>query len=313
VSYTLGIDIGGTKIAAGVVAEDGEILVQDRRATPARNARAVIEAIGDLAAQFRDHDPTAIGIGVAGLVDAARSRVMMAPNLAWQDEALRDAVEEATRLPTVVENDANAAAWGEYRFGAGRGVTDLVTVTVGTGIGGGIVSGGELQRGAHGMAAEFGHIRVVADGRLCGCGRRGCWEQYASGNALVRITREFAVERRAEAGLLLSLGDGTPEGISGRDITEAARQGDPVAVAAFETVGTWLAVGMVDVAALLDPAVFVIGGGVVDAGDLLLGPARRIFAQDVVGKDFRELPPILPAALGNHAGISGAGDLARHR
>ncbi len=312
-SLTLGVDVGGTKIAAGVVDESGEILVQTRRATPARDPLAVIEAIGEFAEQFGEYPLEAIGVGVAGLVDAQRSRVVFAPNLAWENEPLRELIEDRAKLPTVIENDANAAAWGEFRFGAGRGVADLVTVTVGTGIGGGIVSGGELQRGAHGMAAEIGHMRVVADGRLCGCGRRGCWETYASGNALVRTTRELAGERRKEAELLLSLGDGTPEGITGRDITAAAERGDPVAVAAFEVIGTWLAVGMVDVAELLDPGVFVVGGGVVEAGDLLLAPARRVFAQDIVGKGNRELPPIIPAELGNEAGISGAGDLARSR
>lgn len=310
-SYTLGVDIGGTKIAAGIVDGDGRILAQNRRATPARNAAAVVDAIVELAGDFDGWDFDAVGIGVAGLVDADRSRVILAPNLGWVDEPLRDAVQRGTKLPTVVENDANAAAWGEYRFGSGRGCDDMVMVTVGTGIGGGIVMGGHLQRGAHGVGAEFGHLRLVAGGRVCGCGRHGCWEQYASGNALVRTARQLAADRRSEAGVLLSMGDGTPEGIRGNDITDAAKAGDPVAVEAFDIVGSALGAGMAEVAALIDPGVFIIGGGVVEAGELLLEPARRIFANDVVGRDVRDMPDIIPAQLGNAAGISGAGDLAR--
>lgn len=310
-SYTLGVDIGGTKIAAGIVDGDGRILAQNRRATPARNAGAVVDAIVELAADFDEWDFDAIGIGVAGLVDAGRSRVIFAPNLGWVDEPLRDAVQRGTGLSTVVENDANAAAWGEYRFGSGRACDDMVMVTVGTGIGGGIVMGGHLQRGAHGVGAEFGHLRLVAGGRVCGCGRHGCWEQYASGNALVRTARQLAADRRSEAGVLLSMGDGTPEGIRGGDITDAAKAGDPVAVEAFDIVGSALGAGMAEVAALIDPGMFIIGGGVVEAGGLLLEPARRIFARDVVGRDVREMPDIIPAQLGNSAGISGAGDLAR--
>ena len=153
---------------------------------------------------------------------------------------MRTVLEAATGLACVVENDGAAAAWAETRFGAGVGLEHVVMVTVGTGIGGGIVVDGRVLRGAHGVAAEIGHLNAVPNGRLCGCGRTGCWEQYASGNALVREARELAAERRPEATVLLELGDGTPEGVQGAHVTDAARRGDPIAIEAFANVGGWL-------------------------------------------------------------------------
>ncbi len=310
-AYTAGVDIGGTKIAVGIVSPDGELVDSARKSTPVRDPDAVQEVIVELLDGFDGYEIEAVGIGVAGLVDSTRSRVIFAPNLGWVEEPLRQQVERAVGLPTVIENDANAAAWGEFRFGAGRGRTDLVMVTVGTGIGGGIVLGGRLQRGANGVGAEFGHLRLVPDGRLCGCGRHGCWEQYASGNALVRTARGLASERRPEAGVLLGLGDGTPEGVQGPHVTEAAQRGDEVAIEAFEIVGAWLARGMVEVATLLDPDAFVIGGGVVEAGDLLLTPTKREYATQLVARAQRPMTDIVAAGLGNLAGIVGAADLAR--
>lgn len=259
---TVGIDIGGTKIAAGVVDEQGRILARVRAATPGRDAEQVEEKVSEMVLALRkDHDIEAVGIGAAGFVDEKRSRVNFAPNLGWKDEPLRMAVESVVGLPVVVENDANAAAWGEYRFGAGKDRDYVVTITVGTGIGAGIILEGALYRGRWGAAAEFGHLNVDPGGRPCGCGNRGCWEQYASGNALVREARYLASERRSEAETLLDLGDGTPEGVQGLHVTQAAREGDPVALAAFDFVSRWLGQGMADVTAILDPECFVIGGG----------------------------------------------------
>jgi glucokinase len=312
VGFTVGVDIGGTKIGAGVLSPDGELVAQDKRSTPVRDSDAVLEVMVDLIEEFQEeYELEAVGIGVAGLVDASRSRVIVAPNLGWVEEPLRLQVERSVGLPAVIENDANAAAWGEYCHGAGRNRNDLVMVTVGTGIGGGIILGSKLQRGSNGIGAEFGHLRLVPDGRLCGCGRHGCWEQYGSGNALVRTARNLASDRRDAAGVLMSFGDGTPEGVQGPDITEAARRGDNVALEAFEVTGTWLARGMVEVATLLDPAAFVIGGGVIDAGDLLLGPTRREYAAQLLARSQRPMTEILPAELGNLAGIYGAAELAR--
>jgi glucokinase len=311
---TVGVDIGGTKIAAGAVDESGAILSRRRLATPGRDAEAVEQAVVDAVNDLRaDYDIEAVGIGAAGFVDEKRSRVNFAPNLGWQDEPLRRAVEGAVAVPVVVENDANAAAWGEYRFGAGRSGEYVVTVTVGTGIGGAMVLDGELYRGRWGAAAEFGHLCVEPGGRPCGCGNRGCWEQYASGNALVREARYLASERRADAEILLALGDGMPEGVQGKQVTEAARRGDPVALAAFDFVARWLGQGMADIAAILDPDRFVIGGGVSEAGDILLAATVRAFTESVSGREHRTLPLVVTAELGNDAGLVGAADLARRR
>ncbi len=311
---TVGVDIGGTKIAAGVVDEQGRILARHRVATAARDAEQVEETVSALVMELREeYDIEAVGIGAAGFVDEKRSRVNFAPNLGWKDEPLRKAVEAVVGIPVVVENDANAAAWGESRFGAARGLEYVVTVTVGTGIGAGIVLAGSLYRGRWGAAAEFGHLNVDPGGRPCACGNRGCWEQYASGNALVREARYLASERRAEAETLLDFGDGTPEGVQGLHVTKAAREGDPVALAAFDFVSRWLGQGMADVTAILDPECFVIGGGVSEAGDLLLASTVRAFTESVSGKEHRQLPRIVTATLGNAAGLVGAADLARYR
>ena len=311
---SIGVDIGGTKILAGTVTEDGEIVATARRPTPRNDAEDVLDLVAEVVNELRDAttEPLdGVGLGVAGLVDADRSRVYFAPNLRWSQVPVRALLEAATGLPVVVENDGNVAAWGEFRFGAGRGTTDLTLVTVGTGIGGGIVINGGLFRGYHGAAGEIGHLNAVPDGRPCGCGRNGCLEQYASGNALVREARHLAAERRAEAGVLLALGDGTPEGVQGLHITEAARAGDPVATKAFAIVGTWLGRGLADLAAVLDPEVFVIGGGVSDAGDLLLASARQTLADKLIGQHNRPAPLVKVAALTNQAGLVGAADLAR--
>lgn len=313
---SIGVDIGGTKILAGTVTEDGEIVSTARRPTPRNEAESVLDVVAEVVRELVDgagDEVVSVGVGVAGLVDADRSRVYFAPNLRWSQVPVRALLEASTQLPVVVENDGNIAAWGEYRFGAGKGTSDLVLITVGTGIGGGIVINGQLFRGAHGAAGEIGHINAVPDGRPCGCGRNGCLEQYASGNALVREARSLAAERRSEAGVLLSLGDGTPEDVQGTHITEAARAGDPIATEAFTIVGTWLGRGMADLAATLDPELFVVGGGVSDAGDLLLASARQTLADKLIGQQNRPSPLVKVAELANEAGLVGAADLARMR
>jgi glucokinase len=210
-----------------------------------------------------------------------------------------------------VENDANAMAWGEARYGAGRGEKFLVCVTLGTGIGGGIVVDGALYRGRFGIGGEIGHFRVVPDGRRCGCGNRGCWEQYASGNALVAEARELARVSPALAGRLLELGNGRPDGINGPEITQAAREGDPAALECFRAIAAWTGQGLADLTAILDPAVFIIGGGLSDAGDLLLDPVRTAFHTALTGRGHRTFADVRIAELGSAAGIVGAADLAR--
>ena len=314
-SYTIGVDIGGTKVAAGVVDESGKVLAKVQRGTPARSADATRSAVIDLISELsKVHEVEAVGLAAAGFVDEARSRVLFAPNIpGWRDEPLRTLVERSVDLPVVVENDANAAAWGEARHGAGQGEDHLVCVTVGTGIGGGMVLSGRLYRGRYGVASEFGHIQVVPGGRACGCGNRGCWEQYASGSALVREARARAADDRMGASEMLSLGDGTPEGVTGPHVTAAAREGDPVALGALEEIGRWLGQGLADLAAVLDPGCFVIGGGVSEAGELLLSSARRGYVTGLTGSGSRPHASVRQALLGNEAGLVGAADLARNR
>jgi glucokinase len=313
VGLTIGVDIGGTKVLGGVVDIGGDVLVQTRRETPAQDpgetAERIVEVIKELAAA---HEVTAVGIGAAGWVDETRSIVQFAPNLAWRNEPLRDKIQRAVGLPIVVENDGNAAAWAEFRFGAASEADDsMVLYTVGTGIGGGIVMGGRLIRGAHGVAGELGHAVMVPDGHPCGCGRSGCLEQYSSGKALVRFARADARVRPAAAGRLLELAGGDPDRIDGPAITAAARRGDPVAVGAFEQVGRWLGVAFADMVQTLDPQIIVVGGGVIEAGDLLLKPARASYEEQLAQRGRLPVAEVRPALMGNLAGVVGAADLAR--
>lgn len=311
-TLTVGVDIGGTKVAAGVVDEQGKILAATRRDTPADDPVRTADVIADAARELiASHEVCAIGLGAAGFVDATRSTVMFAPNLAWRDEPLRAAIEQRLGLPAVVENDANAAAWAEARFGAGRGEDNVVVITVGTGIGGGIVVGGELLRGRHGVAAEIGHFNIVPDGRRCGCGLQGCWEQYASGRALVQEAYEQAIASPALANELLRLAGGRPEGITGPIVSQAAQSGDVAALQCFDELGRWLGRGIAQLAAILDPGVFVIGGGVSTAGELLREPTVRAFRKHLTARGHRPTADVRMAEIGPEAGIVGAADLAR--
>jgi glucokinase len=309
---TIGVDIGGTKIAAGVVDEEGSILETVTVPTPP-SAEGVVDAIAAAVKKVcaGGHTVEAVGVGAAGYVDDKRATVLFAPNILWRHEALKDKVEQRVGLPVVIENDANAAAWGEYRFGAGQGHDDVLCITLGTGLGGGIIIGGRLHRGRFGVAGEFGHIRVVPDGLLCGCGSQGCWEQYASGRALVRYARQRASAAPENAGLLLSLGDGTPEGIEGLHVSKAAKDGDPVAVDSFRELARWVGAGLADLASLFDPSAFIIGGGVSDAGAVVLDPIGKSFRRWLIGSKYRPHAQVLVAQLGGRAGLVGAADLAR--
>ncbi|MGW0433749.1 ROK family glucokinase [Micromonospora sp. NPDC003197] len=314
-TLTIGVDVGGTKVAGGVVDDAGVVLAQTRRETPADDAAktrdVIVEVVTELAA---GHKIEAVGIGAAGWIDATRSTVLFAPNLAWRDEPLRDHVRSAVDLPVIVENDANVAAWAEFRYGAARHADDsMVMFTIGTGVGGGIVLGGELVRGSHGVAAELGHMLAVPDGHRCGCGRLGCIEQYASGSALVRFARAGARQEPRRATGLLELGGGDVDAITGHMVTAAAKAGDQVSIEAFAQLGRWLGIGLADLAQILDPQVLVVGGGVVHAGDLLLGPTTRSFMDSLAQRGRLPVAEVRPAELGNSAGVIGAADLARRR
>jgi glucokinase len=313
-SQTIGVDVGGTKIAAGVVDEKGGIVEMVKRPTPAANASRTIEMISEAVRDLTSrHEVEAVGIGAAGFVDESRSSVVFAPNLAWRNEPVARQVEDRTGLPVIVENDANAAAWAETKLGAARGHDHVMMITIGTGIGAGLVLNSELYRGRWGMAGEPGHYRVVPDGRLCGCGNRGCWEQYASGSALVAEARDFARRSPGAAVRLLQLAGGTPEGITGPEVMVAAREGDAAALRCFDIIGHWLGEGLADLAAILDPGCFVLGGGVSEAGDLLLWQTRAAFESGLTGRQYRPHASVVLAELGPEAGLIGAADLARQR
>ncbi|GII98031.1 glucokinase [Sediminihabitans luteus] len=312
--HAIGVDIGGTKIAAGVVDDEGRILASVRRETDADDVAgidaAVADAVNELAA---DHEVGAVGLAAAGFVSPDRTAVNFAPNIAWREYPLAEKVGALVRadVPIVVENDANAAGWAEFRYGAGREATDMLMLTVGTGLGGAVVVGGNLVRGKWGAAAEVGHMRVVPGGHYCGCGHEGCWEQYASGSALVRDGQASVVAQPARAARLLELAGGVPGDLQGPQITEAAQGGDALAIELLANLGRWIGEGSASVAALLDPEVIVIGGGVGAAGDLLLRPARAAFAEQLSALGHRPEARIELAEHGNEAGIVGAADLAR--
>ena len=312
--HAIGVDIGGTKIAAGVVDEEGTILAQTRRATEPDDAGSIDRAIADVYLELSaKYDVGAIGLAAAGFVAADRSGVLFAPNIAWRDYPLRDRVRAILDedIKIVVENDANAAGWAEFQFGVGRDVDDMLMLTIGTGLGGAVIVGGRLVRGAWGVAAEVGHMRMVPGGHYCGCGHEGCWEQYASGSALVREGQAALVTRGERARRLSELCGGDPEKLQGPQITQAAQEGDALSIELLATLGSWIGNGAASVAALLDPALVVVGGGVGAAGDLLLGPVRRAFGDQLSARGHRPEASIELAALGNDAGIVGAADLAR--
>lgn len=311
--HAVGVDIGGTKIAAGVVDKDGTLLAKTRRDTDPQQPAAIEDAVVDAVAELRKEFPAieAVGVAAAGFVDPGRRVVKFAPNIAWRDYPLRDALEPRLGRRVVVENDANAAGWAEFRFGAGREVDDMVMLTVGTGLGGALVVGGELVRGAAGAGGEIGHLRMVPSGRACGCGHDGCWETYASGTALVREARAALATDPDRAKALLVLAGGKAKNVTGPHVTKAANAGDPLAIEMLAELGRWLGAGMAALSAVLDPAVFVVGGGVGAAGDLLLVPALTELEDQLFARAHRPMPRVALAKLGNDAGIVGAADLAR--
>jgi glucokinase len=312
-SLVIGVDIGGTKVAAAVVDEHGTMIEKERVDTPAQTSGSVNDAIADLVWKLRErHEVAAVGMGAPGFVSSDRSTVLFTPNLPWRSEPLGEEMTRRLEVPTVVENDANCAAWAETRFGAAQGERDVVLLTLGTGIGGGIVIGGTLLRGEFGIAAEIGHMNVVIEGGIrCGCGNRGCWEQYGSGRALVRDARDFARHSPALGQRMLELAGGDVDKITGPEVTQAAREGDPAALEVFRVFAGSIGYGMADLAAILDPGIFLIGGGVADAGEILREPVEKAFLERFTGRGRRPKPRIEIAQLGQEAGIVGAADLAR--
>jgi glucokinase len=308
--HAIGIDIGGTKIAGALVDDEGEILVLERRPTPAGDASAIVETVVDMIDRLAEgREVSAAGVAAAGFIDAAQSTVYYAPNINWRNEPLRQRLLERLDLDVTVDNDANAAGWAEFRFGAGRLYSDMTMLTIGTGVGGAIVTQDRLFRGGFGAGAEIGHLRVVPDGLPCGCGARGCIEQYGSGRALLRMANAIA----DVGGIGLALADARSESgeLTGDQVGRLIAEGDAGALQALRELGGWLGAACASLAAVLDPQVFVFGGGVAAAGDLLLEPVRDAFLAHLPARGFHPEPRFATAELVNDAGVVGAADLAR--
>jgi glucokinase len=327
---TLGVDVGGTKVLGVAVDPSGAVVCQARAATPishhhvrgdgaeAASTSRLIEAIADVVGHLMagtGSDPglrtaPSLGVGIPGLVDDDGT-MHYAPNLpAGSGVDFKARVSAATGAPRIViDNDATCAALAEWLLGAARGASDAIVITLGTGIGAGIIAGGEVLRGANGYAGEAGHMVVDLSGPLCSCGRRGCWERYASGSGLARLAREAATAGRLGAVMALARGDA--ESVRGEHVTEAAAAGDPGALEVMAELGWWTALGLANLTAILDPSLIVIGGGLVEAGELLLEPTRSAYAEIMYAGGDRPPVSIVPAALGEFAGAVGAALMAR--
>jgi glucokinase len=310
--HAIGIDIGGTKVAGALVTEAGDILRLERRPTPAGDPAAIVDVVVELVREVgAGQDVVAVGVAAAGFIDATQSIVYYAPNINWRSEPFRERLAE--RLPGLditIDNDANAAGWAEYRFGAGRGTTDMTMLTIGTGVGGAIVTDGRLLRGGFGAAGEIGHLRVVPGGHPCGCGQKGCIEQYGSGRALLRFAGEIA----DAGGIGQALGQAREANggtLDGTIVARLLQEDDPGALAALRELGNWLGQACASIGAVLDPQTFVFGGGVAIAGDLLLDPIRESFLTHLPARGFHPEPVFRVAELVNDAGVVGAADLAR--
>jgi glucokinase len=306
----VGVDIGGTKLLAVRLDPDGEVTADPvTQASPVDGPDAVAEVAASVRRLTGAAAGGAVGIGVPGLVDKSGT-VRFAPNLAGLGGTpLSEAIAAALPGWSVwVGNDATAACWAEHDRGAARGAAEVVMVTLGTGIGGGIISGGELVEGANRYAGEFGHMVVDPHGPRCPCGKQGCWERFASGSGLGRLGREMAIA--GEAPRLVDLAGGDPEMVRGEHVTAAAAEGDPSALEIMDKFGWWVGLGLANLANALDPELIVVGGGLIAAGDVLIRPTRRAFAELVEAPWARGPVRIEPARLGSAAGGIGAGLLA---
>lgn len=309
--YAVGIDIGGTKIAGALVDPSGKLVREMRVPTPAKDAVALTNAVADLINDLSAGE-TVIGAGVAaaGFIDAEQANIIYAPNLSWRNEPFKAKLEALVKVPVLLDNDANAAGWAEYRYGAGRGAKDMIMLTIGTGVGGAVVTNSHLLRGGFGVAGELGHVRVVPEGRLCGCGQHGCIEQYGSGTALLRAARELAASGDP-AGMRLAEIQHEAGELHGQQVAQAILEGDPGAVGLVQELGSWLGQCIATLSAVLDPEIAVIGGGVAAVGDVLLDPIREAYQSHLPARGFRPELEIKAAEFLNDAGVVGMADLAR--
>lgn len=308
----VGIDIGGTKILGALVDSTGEIKYEKRIPSPALDTDAMVEAVvglvTDVASQT-NQEIAGVGVAAAGFIDADQSHILYAPNLNWRHEPFRERLQKRISIPIFIENDANAAGWAEYKFGAGQGVKDMVMLTLGTGVGGAVISDYKLRRGGFGIAGELGHVRIIPDGKLCGCGQRGCVEQYASGSAVLRAAKKLVASDGPAGRRLRELSQG--QELSGQMVYQALLESDPGAQAIVKQAGEYLGQAMATMTAVLDPQLYVIGGGLSEAKELILEPIRTSYLANLPARGYRPEAQIVAAEFSNQAGVIGAADLAR--
>ena len=307
---TIGIDIGGTKISAGVVDSSGNLIDSSRCSTPAEGGKELISSVINLIKEFNQkYEIKGIGISIAALISSDYGTIVGAPNIANLSKLnFVNEIKEEFELPIIIENDANAAMWAEFKFGNAKGLNPVMFFIIGTGVGGGLVIDGKLFKGANGIGAEFGHMCVVPDGLLCGCGSKGCIEQYASGGALIRYANEALLANPDKSDEVLSFGEGK---LSGTALTKAAKAGNELALAAFSKQADWLGLACASYSLIIDPQAIIIGGGVVDAGELFLAPVRAAMRKYMPFAESHVPPKIIAAKFGNDAGLIGAAELVR--
>jgi glucokinase len=292
----IGIDVGGTKIAGALVSDGGEIVRSSHRPTNPDSPDSIVSAVLEIVAELDDSGlQPAVGVAAAAFMDRAREKIYFAPNIAWKDFPLKSILEQALGRPVRIENDANAAGWAEFRFGAARDVNSMLMLTMGTGVGGAVIDNGVLMLGGYGSAGELGHIVIERNGRECGCGNFGCLEQYASGTALMNQARE-------------ALGR---EDLSPEDFAALIEAGDPIAHDVFFEVCDAMGRGIASLVAVTDPETIVIGGGVARAGVALADMIQSRFLHHYPASDLKPVASVVVATLGNAAGVVGAADLAR--
>ena len=307
---TIGIDIGGTKISVGVVDSSGNLIDSSRCSTPTEGGKELISSVINLIKEFnKKYEIKGIGISIAALISSDYGTIVGAPNIANLSKLnFVNEIKEEFKLPIIVENDANAAMWAEFKFGNAKGLNPVMFFIIGTGVGGGLVIDGKLFKGANGIGAEFGHMCVVPNGILCGCGAKGCIEQYASGGALIRYANEALLANPDKSEEVLSFGEGK---LSGTALTKAAKAGNELALAAFSKQADWLGLACASYSLIIDPQAIIIGGGVVDAGELFLAPVRAAMRKYMPFAESHVPPKIIAAKFGNDAGLIGAADLVR--
>lgn len=314
--YYLGIDLGGTNIACGLVNENGEIVVKDSIETKAQ--RDYKEIVADMAkialkvcskAEISIENVKAIGIGSPGTIDSKNGVVIYTNNINFVNTPIREELQKHINLPIYISNDANCAALGEAVAGAAKGYSNVVMITLGTGVGGGIVIDGEIFEGNFSAGAELGHIVIELDGNECTCGSKGCWEMYASATALIRDTKKAILNNNNS--LMQDMINGDIDKVSGRTAFEAAKQGDSAALSVVKNYIKYVSVGLININNIFRPEIIIVGGGVSNEGDYLLNPVREIVNRYSYSGDLVPATPIIKATLGNDAGIIGAAMLAK--